>query len=304
MVLIARSDGWRHTSTGEPRGYIDTPRLRELWFHTGTACNLSCPFCLEGSSPGDDRLQLMTLVDVQPFIDEAVALGVENFSFTGGEPFVARDFHNILEYALGFRPCLVLTNGTQPLLRRLHQLEPLTQAKHPLRFRISIDYPDQARHEAGRGVGTYAESFEALAKLHAMGFEVSLARQWEASENSEAVEATYRSELRRFGVPDDLRLVSFPDFLPPGATASVPEISENCMTEHHTAESRAQFMCAFSRMVVKQNGELGVYACTLVDDDPAYNLGATLRESLDTRVMLRHHRCFSCFSHGASCSEI
>lgn len=304
MALIARSDSWRQTSKGEPRGYIDTPRLRELWFHTGTACNLSCPFCLEGSKPGDDRLQLMTLDDAKPFIDEAVALGVENFSFTGGEPFVARDFHNILAYALRFRPCLVLTNGTRPLLQRLHQLQPLAQAEHDLRFRISIDYPDVGRHEAGRGAGTYAESFEALAKLHAMGFEVSLARQWEAAEDSDAVEASYRSEMRRFGVPEDLRLVSFPDFLPPGASADVPEISENCMTEHHTAESRARFMCAFSRMVVKQNGMLGVYACTLVDDDPDYNLGATLQESLDARVMLRHHRCFSCFSHGASCSEI
>ena len=76
------------------------------------------------------------------------------------------------------------------------------------------------------------------------------------------------------------------------------------MTEHHTAESRAQFMCAFSRMVVKQDGKLGVYACTLVDDDPDYNLGSTLKESLEPRVMLRHHRCFSCFKHGASCSEI
>ena len=57
-------------------------------------------------------------------------------------------------------------------------------------------------------------------------------------------------------------------------------------------------------MVVKQNGQLGVYACTLVDDDLDYNLGATLRASLEQRVMLRHHRCFSCFKHGASCSEM
>ena len=40
------------TPDGEPRGYIQPHALRELWFHTGTACNLSCPFCLEGSKPG------------------------------------------------------------------------------------------------------------------------------------------------------------------------------------------------------------------------------------------------------------
>ncbi len=30
--------------------------LRELWLHSGTACNLSCPFCHEGSAPADTRL--------------------------------------------------------------------------------------------------------------------------------------------------------------------------------------------------------------------------------------------------------
>lgn len=304
MQLIASADSWLTTSAGDPRGYIESPRLRELWFHTGTACNLKCPFCLEGSKPGDDRLQLMTLKDVQPFVDEAVALGVENFSFTGGEPFVAREFHLILGYALQYKPCLVLTNGTRPLLQRLQQLDALRSAKHALRFRVSIDYPDRQRHETGRGEGTFEESFQALRELHQRGFEVSVARQWTVDEDTAAVENAYQALFEQYGLPRSIRLISFPDFLPPGSSAAVPEITENCMTEHHSRETRAQFMCGFSRMVVKQNGRLGVYACTLVDDDPDYNLGSTLQESISQRVMLRHHRCFSCFKHGASCSEI
>ena len=54
---------------------------------------------------------------------------------------------------------------------------------------------------------------------------------------------------------------------------------------------------------IPPNGRMRVYACTLVDDDPAYDQGATLREALATRVMMRHHRCYSCFAYGASCSE-
>jgi sulfatase maturation enzyme AslB (radical SAM superfamily) len=295
---------WYRTSSGEPRGYIDTGRLREVWFHTGTACNLACPFCLEGSSPADDRLDLMRLADVQPLVDEACELGVEQFSFTGGEPFVAREFPAILAYAAERRPCLVLTNGTRPLLRRLAQIRPLARAAHPVAFRISIDYPDVARHEAGRGEGTFAESMQALKALHDAGFHVSLARQWTPDEDTEAVEAAYREALRAYGIPDDLLLVSFPDFAPPGAARQTPEITEHCMTTYHDEQSRAGFMCAFSRMVVKDRGRMRVYACTLVDDDGEYDLGGTLRESLGQRIMLRHHRCFSCFSHGASCSEI
>jgi len=43
---------------------------------------------------------------------------------------------------------------------------------------------------------------------------------------------------------------------------------------------------------------------TLVDDDPAYDLGGTLTESLRKRITLQHHRCYSCFAYGSSCSEI
>lgn len=305
MELIDASDqSWLYTETGEPRGYIDTERLQELWFHTGTACNLACPFCLEGSKPGDDRLQLMTLADVQPFVDEALELGVEAFSFTGGEPFVARDMHRILAYASRYRPCLVLTNGTRPLLRRLPQIAELAKAPNPIRFRVSIDYPDIQRHEAGRGKGTFDESLSAMRKLHDLGFEISLARQWEPDEDVSAVEQQFQSHFRRHGLPEGLPQVSFPDFFPPGSEVDTPAITEHCMTQHQSAETRADFMCGFSRMVVKRNGRLGVYACTLVDDDPDYDLGSTLRQSLAQRVMLRHHRCYSCFRYGASCSEI
>ena len=61
-------------ANGEARGYIDPHALQELWFHTGTACNLACPFCLEGSKPGDDRLNRITLSDVEGLMSEAVVV--------------------------------------------------------------------------------------------------------------------------------------------------------------------------------------------------------------------------------------
>ncbi|MDQ3185651.1 MAG: radical SAM protein, partial [Pseudomonadota bacterium] len=125
VVKPNRSKHWRHTPGEESRGFIQPHALDELWFHTGTVCNLACPFCLEGSKPGDDRLQMLRFSDAQPFIKEALDLGVKQFSFTGGEPFVNKDIVRILDYALMYRPCLVLTNATQPLMKRLRQLESL-----------------------------------------------------------------------------------------------------------------------------------------------------------------------------------
>lgn len=285
-------------------GYIEPHALDELWFHVGTACNLACPFCLEGSRPGDNRLQRMTLRDTEPFIEEALGLGVRQFSFTGGEPFVVRDFVRILEHAATARPCLVLTNGTEALLKRLHQLERLRQAAHPVSFRVSIDYADEARHDAGRGAGMFRQALAGLRALHDRGFQVSLARQMAAGEDTPAIEAGYRELLSANGLPAGLRIVAFPDFGLPGESRSVPTISEDCMTRYHTTETRRAFMCAFSKMVVKAGGRMRVYACTLVDDDPAYDLGGSLRAAMGRRVRLTHQRCYACFRYGSSCSEL
>jgi hypothetical protein len=101
-----------------------------------------------------------------------------------------------------------------------------------------------------------------------------------------------------------MRIVAFPDFGIPGEARAVPEITADCMTRYQTEATRRAFMCAFSKMVVKTGGRMRVYACTLVDDDPAYDLGGTLAESLGRRVMLAHHRCYACFRYGSSCSEL
>ncbi len=292
------------TPEGEPCGYIQPHALDELWFHTGTACNLACPFCLEGSRPGDGRLDRITLADARPFMDEAVQLGVRQFSFTGGEPFIVKDFVNLLRYAASLKPSLVLTNGTDPVLRRLHQIADLKTSAYPVAFRISIDYPDRDRHDAGRGAGTFAQSWQSLVALHEMGFRVSIARQVDRNENRDQVESRYRDLLKAHSLPVDATQVGFPDFLTPGATPEVPHVTENCMKTYQTEQSRREFMCAFSKMVIRVRGRMRVYACTLVDDDASYDLGDSLAASMKARIMLRHHRCYSCFAYGASCSEV
>jgi sulfatase maturation enzyme AslB (radical SAM superfamily) len=297
-------EAWQLAQDGARRGYIQPETLRELWLHTGTACNLRCPFCLEGSKPGDHRLEQIDFSDAKPIIDEALSLGIEQFSFTGGEPFINKDFTKILGYALEHRPCLVLTNGTKPVVKRIPELLALRDLPHAVRLRISFDFPDPLKHDVNRGAGNFQVSLDTLGALHRHGFHVSIARHAAKGEDTAAVDDAYRAHFQSTGVPLDTTIVAFPDFYGPGAhPGGVPEITENCMTTYHTAESRAQFMCTFSKMVVKVDGRMRVYACTLVDDDPQYDLGENLTEAMRYRVMLRHHRCFSCFQYGESCSE-
>lgn len=298
--LHRTDDAWLRTSKAEPRGYIDPRRLRELWFHTGTACNLRCPDCYEHAAPGDQRLECPTFDDVKPFLDEAVALGVEQFSFTGGEPFVVRDIVRILDYALDQRPCLVLTNGTQPLRRHWAEISPMIGKPNRLSFRVSLDYPDPEKHDAGRGRGMFALALDTLGQLYRAGFHVSVARRREDGEDPAAVAAAFQTHFDSVGLPGDTPIIAFPNLKPD----HTPEITETCMSTYHTPTSCEKFMCAFSRMVVKQGGILRVYACTLVDDDPCYDLGSSLKESANVRVTLGHPRCFACFAGGASCSEL
>jgi sulfatase maturation enzyme AslB (radical SAM superfamily) len=291
---------WLRTSTGAKRSHIELQRLRELWFHTGTVCNLSCPDCFEHSSPGDQRLDEVTLKDVKPYIDEAVALGIDAFSFTGGEPFMVRDTVSILDYALDFRPCLVLTNGTQPLRSQLSEVVSLRGKPHELSFRVSLDYPDAERHNKQRGENMFETALDTLGKLHRAGFHVSVAHRHEDKEDSNAVSAAYQPFFASVGLPTDTPLIAFPNL----KKTDTPEITETCIATYHTPESCAKFMCAFSRMVIKQGGRMRVYACTLVDDDPYYDLGDSLTKAARTRVQLGHPRCYACFASSASCSEL
>lgn len=296
---------WEYTPLGDARGYIEPHSLKELWFHTGTKCNLACDFCLEGSSPSDKRLLTPKFEEVKPFIDEALSLGVEQFSFTGGEPFLAKDIIKILDYASKFKPCLVLTNGTEPLLKRIDALIALkSKRQQPISFRVSIDSADEKVHDGGRGEGSFSKAFIGLRRLHACGFTVSLARHSAADENSVFVEQQYRDLFALNGLPTDMNMVAFPDFLTPGSIADVPHITTRCMTKYQTQQQRENYMCANSKMIIKKGSQMQVYACTLVDDDDDYFLATTLANSMTKTINLKHHRCYSCFAFGASCSEM
>jgi hypothetical protein len=185
---------------------------------------------------------------------------------------------------------LVLTNGTAPFIRRAHQLAELARAPHPLGFRVSIDYPDEARHDAGRGLKNFRKALEGLRLLHAAGFEVGITRQLTAGEDAMKVERAFRQLLRRQDLPQDLPIVALPELgLPDGAVA-LPTTATDLM-----AQSPA---CVTSRMLLRRNGALRFHACPLTDDAPRFDVGATLAAALSAGVVPDHARCASCLAPG------
>ena len=61
-------------------------RLRDLTIEVTRKCPLKCLFCSSESSPSAN--EMLDYREVTRVIDEALSLGVESISFSGGEPFV------------------------------------------------------------------------------------------------------------------------------------------------------------------------------------------------------------------------
>jgi sulfatase maturation enzyme AslB (radical SAM superfamily) len=269
---------------------IALTRLRELWLHTGTACNLACPFCHEGSKPGDQRLQGFSLPEIAPLLQQAVAAGVERFAFTGGEPLILRDIHAILTHCLLLRPVLVLTNGTAPFIRRALQLASLRALPHALSFRVSIDYPDEDRHDAGRGLKNFRKALEGLRLLHAAGFQVGVTRQQQPREDIRAIENRFRNLLRKQRLPEDLQIVALPELGAPGC--------DNFAATPATLPFATAPACARSRMLIRRDSVLRLTPCPLVDDDAGFDASPDLELSLTRAVSPTHPRCNLCRDRG------
>ncbi len=275
------------------RDLITLEHFRELWVHTGTACNLSCPFCHEGSKPGDARLEAPTPAELAPLLDAAAARGVQRFAFTGGEPLILKGIHDILLHALSLRPVLVLTNGTAPFIRRAHQLAQLRTAAHPLSFRVSIDYPDEARHDAGRGLKNFRKAMEGLRLLHAAGFAVGITRQVTPGEDPVAVMRAFRQLARKQRLPEDLPIIALPELGLPNAPALPPSIPPAAPGRKIAAPA-----CHVSRMLLRRDGQLRFHACPLTDDLPRFDMGLSLDAALAADVVTDHVRCAQCRSPG------
>src|SRR5437660_3141507 len=96
-----------------PAPAVPLDHLDDLWFQVaGTLCNLACRHCFISCSPHNHAFGFLDLDTIRRSLDESVGLGVKEYYFTGGEPFLHPDMTEILELTLGYGPATVLTNGT------------------------------------------------------------------------------------------------------------------------------------------------------------------------------------------------
>ena len=271
--------------------------LDTLWFQVaGTICNITCTHCFISCSPQNHSHEMLSLAQVQARLDEAKTLGVRDYYFTGGEPFLNRDMIPILAATLRQGPATVLTNGM--LLRKeiCRQLRELAGgSEYSLDIRVSLDGFDRATHDAIRGAGVWDRVMIGLRNLAEAGINPSITVT-EAADGIATSEgrARFLELIRSFGF-DKPRLKVLPLFRI-GAEAARTRAYDDW--ERISEIGDASFLqCSTCRMVTSK----GVYVCPILIDSDDARMGDTLAETLRP-FPLAHGACHTCWVTGMSCT--
>ena len=281
---------------------IELSHLDDLWFQVGgTRCNLSCHHCFISCHPKNNNFGFLTLEDIRCRLAESVTLGVKEYYFTGGEPFLNCDIVPILMETLNYGPATVLTNGTVLKDSWLSELAEAESNSHfSLEFRVSIDGFSPEINDPIRGEGTFSRAMQGVTQLVDNGFLpiITAARTWPLEREEEVVNQ-FANTLRDAGYKRP-RLKILP-------TLHLGE-EENRTHGYRPTEridhsmmhdfDPSQLICEHSRMVTDR----GVHVCPILIESPDSLMGQTLSDS-KKRFSLAHGACYTCYQFGAICSN-
>lgn len=305
MAVKLRNEAGERCASLDFQRIDGRPKLDDLWF-IWSRCNLECAHCYVASSPRNDTLEMMTLDEIRPLLDEASRFGVETIYFTGGEPFIHPEIIPILRRSLDHAPVTVLTNATRPIERRWEDLSAIRR-DHPgrLTLRVSLDHYEEEGHDGIRGEGSFRRTVANARRLIGMGLRVIITSTPVVFEGNpvtlEEAVAAYQGLFD--GDPPEVKL--FPSIIAMGAEitrrggAPIPAfLSEKVFRK----ADPAAFQCHTGRTVQKIGGRIRITPCPIVYDDPDFEMGSTLEESF-RRLYLAHPACTSFCFRGGSCTN-
>ena len=284
--MIAPAPSVRAAAPSVPLASLD-----QLWFQVaGTVCNLRCTHCFISCSPDNHSFWFMTREQVRAALEESAGMGVKEYYFTGGEPFMNSEMMGILDDALGYGPATVLTNATLLPPRAVEELRRISEGRrHPLELRVSIDGPTAAINDAIRGEGSFERAMEGVGALVAAGFRpiVTTMQSWPCEEMA-CVLRRFRDALGAVGYPDPRLKV-----LPPLLIGEEAERNrcyrpdERVTHEMMHGYDLDQLLCTSARLVTAD----GVYACPILLDYPSARLADTLTEAVGMDASLCESAC-------------
>jgi len=278
--------------------------LDQLWLQVaGTVCNLRCRHCFISCAPDNHTFWLMSRAQVTEALEASVELGVKEYYFTGGEPFMHRDILPILEDTLSLGPATVLTNATLLPERTVDGLAELAAGSaYSLELRVSIDGVTAAANDELRGEGSFARALEGVGRLAAAGFLpiITTVQGWDDTETEGAL-AAFHELLAGVGY-DRPRLKILPAIKLGAEAERVGGYGEAdrvtlAMMEAYPADL---LLCSQARVVTAR----GAWVCPILLDDPGARLGDDLATAVRVPATLSAQACFTCWKHGAICSNL
>ena len=283
---------------GHPRvalGSLDT-----LWFQVGgTVCNLACTHCLVSASPTNRTHDSMTLAQVRPFLEEARRLGVKEYYFTGGEPFLNPEMEAILSETLQVGPATVLSNGLLLDKQRCARLRGLADAAdYSLDLRLSIDGYDAASNDPIRGAGTFERILKGVRQLVAAGLNpVVTVTEVCGGAGSRAGRERFLELLRQHGVDKPrLKILSVFHIGAEAQRGGAYEAWQRLTEADAVDGGWDHLQCSSCRMVTGR----GVWVCPILVNEPSGRMGHTLADTL-TDFPLAHQACWTCHAEGVTC---
>ncbi|MDB5323438.1 MAG: Radical protein [Phycisphaerales bacterium] len=284
-----------------PRVYVES--LDHLWFQlTGTLCNLTCTHCFISCSPSNHSFGFLDYDKVLAALEDSRRLGVKEYYFTGGEPFMHPRVLDILEQTLAIGPATVLSNGTLFREKTVERLVRIRDASiYSLELRVSIDGPDAASNDKIRGEGAFDRAMEGARRIVEAGFLpiITMAQTWDDAE-AQNVYQRMRKVLIDLGYTRP-RVKLLPS-LKIGAEALRDRgyrDEERISHEMMEGYDASQLICAYSRVVTDR----GVHVCPILIEQPDSLLDQSLEGAMKKDYPLRHQACYTCWLHGAICSN-
>lgn len=293
--------------SARPVPAVELRSLDTLWFQVGgTVCNLACTHCFISCSPTNHTHEFLSLAEVERYLAEAVSLGVKEYYFTGGEPFLNPDMERILAAALALGPASVLTNGLLLDAQRCRRLAALSESsEYSLDLRVSLDGMTPEANDPIRGAGTFARVMQGVESLAAAGLNPILTVTEVHAENATAAgKEKFFALLRGLGLAKP-RLKLLPVFhLGAEAERSSAYESWQRLTDVDADAAAAggaegswdHLQCSSCRMVTDQ----GVWVCPILVNEPEGRMGVALADTLGA-FPLRHPACWTCHVYGVSC---
>ena len=274
--------------------------LDTLWFQiSGTLCNLACTHCLVSSSPTNRTHDMLSLEEVRAHLKDARVLGVREYYFTGGEPFLNPEMEAILEETLRQGPATVLTNGLLLDASRCRRLKAMADAaEYSLDLRVSLDGYDAPTNDAIRGPGTFARILKGIRRLADEELNPVITVTEACPEAAtDGGKRRFYELLSELGI-DRPRLKVLPLFRI-GAEAGrsgAYESWQRLTQGDETDDGWDHLQCSSCRMITQR----GVWVCPILVNEPAARMGVALDDALD-RFPLRFPACWTCHVQGASC---